>query len=333
MTDASLTRYLEMTRRGLWSLIPKWARVLLFAEVSATQISVAAMGVGGKGTIPQDALISHGNARRPNQIVDVVLPVSKLLRREIAIPPKAESKRDAIAQMDLVRRTPFQLEDVEWVLTSRNEHRSTHVVQWVAKKSDLQAFRQSLASHGYRVKRFMVPDLHEPIAISDFSQEISPASGIFRRINLGCLILATVACGYLWLRPVWDAQAEIDANSLELERLRNIAVSLRAEVQSLEEDDSLQRQLATHLNERRRAVDALRDITRVLPDSVWIYDFSMVDGQITINGESSIAASDLVLGIMENNSSYAPALAGPVSRTPNDKERFRIVLSRVAVSQ
>lgn len=110
--------------------------------------------------------------------------------------------------------------------------------------------------------------------------------------------------------------------------LRDQALTLRGDIARLNQIDSERTTFLNAVAQHPRLVDALRHLTVALPDTVWVSDMVFTDAQITVNGQTSASAADLVLRLTQSNLPYVPALTGPVSRTNDGREQFGIVFAR-----
>jgi len=321
MTDGKFGRFGDMLRDGLRYLAPVWLRRMFLAEPAASLLRLDRSKPYGLS--PSVLLETQGKVPKPNKTVDVVFPADIFLRRKISIPPTSRGQQRQVAAMDLVRRTPFKETEVHWALSDSKDTQATELEQWIIKKIDLSRYRQSLYSHGYQLRKALVPVGPHTVTIADFTLEVAPRVHLWRRLNAALLIVIIGFCAVIWLRPALEARAEVSRNQIVLDRLRNEALDLRAEVARRAEARDDQKAFIDTVLTRPRAVDALRQMTVALPDTVWLSDFLFTPSQITVNGETSQSAAELVLDLTENNRTrLLPALSGPVSRTAQGNERF-----------
>ena len=231
----------------------------------------------------------------------------------------------AMAELDLLRRTPFTLQYVYWTLAPDAAREADMLTQWVAKRTDIAAFRSMLATHGFRVRRFLVGRGPQSAVLADFTAEIAPRAKLLRWVNLGAACAMILALLSVWLQPAWQAQAETASQTLVLNTLRDQAVALRSEIEARKQIDADRAAFVDSFVQRTRVVDAMRHLSVALPDDVWASDLLVASDGITLNGETSQSAADLVLALTDANLSFVPALTGPVSRTSEGKERFGII--------
>lgn len=308
------------------ALLPEWFRALFFGSVSAKTISIAPSLDGSKRDVVTTSMLDEvqkGKAKRL-RTVNIILPRDRLLQRKLELPASKPSARHAIAELDLVRRTPFKPIDVSWVLVNPQTNMWE---QWVAKNADLQVCRKNLASHGYTVRQFLVQTPQGHLPLTDYSDEIAPNRSIWPRINAALLCIALALGLTIWLYPAYLAQRDVAAIEPALTELRANALSLRQEVELLEQSQTQRSDFIDAVIRRPRFVDTLRHITVAMPDDVWVSDLTFQQERITLSGETSSSAAGLVLELSESNLQYAPALSGAVSRTNEGQERFSLTLT------
>ncbi len=324
MTRSLLSRPSDMLRDSIRDVFPGWVRVLFWATPNARLLRIDG---DGKDAInmPASALLSTEISKTHNKTVDAVIPNEQILLRRIHIPPSAVSGHASIAELDLLRRTPFAATDVYWALNPDRDSKSAELIQWVAKRTEVERFRKALQLHGYRVRKILTEQDGVQAVLSDFTNEIAPRAKLWRRLNT-VIGLGIIACAFaIWLRPAWDAREAILRDTIIVNRLQTEALRLRSEIQELNQIDSERTAFVDTVMRRPRMVDALRNLTVALPDEVWLSDMLLSDDRITINGETSASAANLVLTLTQGDLAYIPALAGPVSRTSGGSERFSLV--------
>jgi len=318
MANGIFGRFGDIFRDGLQGITPSWVRHIFLAEPAARLLRL------DQDAAQRALLDKPGEATVQQKVVDVVLPQDVFLRRTIAIPPTALGRHHDIAALDLVRRTPFAPTEVHWALTDTREAKTTELIQWVIKKTDITRYRTNLASQGFLARRFLMGTDARQLTIADFTADLAPGARMWRRLNAGFVLLIIGFATAIWLQPAWQVRTEITRDQIVLERLRNQALDLRAEIQTRSEASVQRTTFVNSVVRRQRAVDALRQLTVALPDTVWLSDLIFTPAQITVNGETADSAANLVLKLTDSNLTYVPALTGSVSRTGDGNERFGI---------
>lgn len=262
--------------------------------------------------------------KRP-QRVDVVLPEQRVLKRQISAPKKARGKLADLARLDLKRNTPIPEDAASWALGGlKTEGQNLNATQYVAKKADMGVLRRSLSEVGLEVRRFVVSTPEGKLL--PLAGDTSSASGGrgWRRLNAALAFGVVCASTFVWLQPAIIAQARIAEQETKLRDLRRETVALRRELDAARAQFSEDERLKAALRLRPRLVESLRNVTVSLPDEAWLADMTFSPEAMTLSGETSGAASDLVLGLSENRQFGNPRLSGPTTRTNTGRERFEI---------
>ena len=256
--------------------------------------------------------------------IDVIVPESSVLTRVISVPSGARSSHLSVAELDMLRKTPFSPDEVYWAVTAPQKNT---LFQLIAKKTELDGFRAALGKLGYRVRRFLVQQDGRQTLLADFTEALAPSAPLWRRMNAALLGAMMCLCLGIWLQPAWTAQQYLALDNAVVNDLRSEAVQLRQQVEELQHLDSERRAFVQATLRQPRLVTALRQLTVALPDDVWVSDLIFTQEQITLNGETAGSASDLVLQLTNGRLGYTPGLSGPVSRTSEGKERFTMTFS------
>lgn len=326
MIKTSKTGRMSATPIQQPALLPEWFRVLFLGGVTAKTINVvSSVATAKRGTVPASKLDEFQKEEtKRRRTVNIVLPKERLLQRKLDLPASKQSARYAMAELDLVRRTPFKPTEITWVLVGVKADKWE---QWVAKNADLQVYRKNLESHGYTVRQFLVQTPQGKLPLADYSDEIAPSRAYWARINAAVVSISGIFALFIWLYPAYIAQNDVAAINPALSELRTDALALRQQIEVLEQSQAQRSEFIDVVIRRPRFVDTLRQITVAMPDDVWISDLTFQHDRITLSGETSSSAAGLVLKLGESNLQYAPALSGTVSRTNEGQERFNLTLT------
>lgn len=326
MPDNPFSRAIVIAKHCLWEATPRWVRRLFLADIASTLVHVVETP-SDRTDLPMAVLSVKGSSGK-TIIADCVLPKSVLLERTISVPPARTSQQAKIAELDMLRRTPFTPQDVFCAIGKLPGNGPGQLKQWIAKKPDILGFRSNLKTHGLIVRRFLVEDETHQVVIADFSAQIAPNQNRIRQWNGVFASIAVTAATAIWLLPAFQTRAEIIAGTESVDALRSHALALRAEIVALEDADAARLAFVENILRRPRVVDTLRQVTVALPDEVWVFEMTITKDRVTTSGETSQSAADLILALTNDNVGYTPALTGPVSRTAEGKERFILTLQR-----
>ena len=318
----------------LTKLLPESVKAMFFGipvlQTFTFREDVRSVSVGHRCTIIPTEQLFRGTLSEEapkNQTIDIVLPKSCFLERVITAPSSAKKSLHAVAQLDLQRKTPFQSSDVIWAL-GNPEHNETdiRVTQWLAKKSDITHWKARLYQRGLSIRRIYIEGAEISVPIADFSNETMPSAGRWRLVNGG--LLATAACllVFLWLYPAWAIRPQIKQLDLKILSLQAEALELRKDVDTLREYQTEKAAFLDIIRHRTLLSEALREMTVILPDTVWLETMVFQAGTLVINGEAAGSAPELVLALSKNTHFRNPRLTGAVSSTSSGAERFEITM-------
>lgn len=308
--------------RDLASLARRWAAALFLGEPLASRLVLH----------PADgmSLPAPGRANSRATVIDAVLPPSTLLRRVLPVAGLKPSALRSAAELDLIRKTPFRAQDVAWAVTTEQSPAGPRAVQWVAKRVDLQRLRTQLQERGYRVRRFLVEADGRFATLVDHTSDVAPDRGRWRLINLSLLGLGACAALLIWLAPAWRAERLLATLEPDLAVLRAEAVSARDELTSIEDRAATQEQIRAAILERPRLLASIVSLTEALPDTTWLDELSFSSERLTMSGETSGSAAQLVLDLAALEPRWAPSLAGPVAQDANGREHFQLTIQSLS---
>jgi Tfp pilus assembly protein PilN len=265
-------------------------------------------------------------AGRSQTVVDLHLPVDRLLLRRVRVPGGGRRHAKALAAMDLARRTPFAPGEVVWTLGGVDgSGEAATVEQWVARTEDIASIGKKLARAGFPVRRVWVEGHETEAPLTDLSTEVRRpgpwrlANGVLASGALAALVLA-------WLWPAIVAHRAEAAETARLAALRDEAVALRREIETLETRQRERAAFLAAVRDAPRLSERLRELTVALPDEVWLSAATMQEERLTLTGETGGSAAALVLALARDGRFGDPRLAGPVQRLQGGGERFEIRL-------
>lgn len=329
-----LARFWQWWIGELSALLPRWIAVAFFGSVNSRPLvfrhDINALKTK-RGTIEAPLWVFDNSppvlpAGKHKVVADVMLPQDRCMKRHIEVPAKAASKLHSMAELDLKRNTPFGDGELLSVLENIRKSGSQIVAdQWVAKRAELEHVKRQLKTAGVTMARVRIEGVQG--ILRDYST--SSSSGARSWISLNALLLAgtITATGYLTLYPAWVAQNEVTASEASLVKLRRDTVALRQEVDAMRDDRARLDELQTSLMSGARLVEVIRELTVSLPDESWLANLTFGPKAVTVGGETSGAAVDLILALSKSNFFSNPRQSGPTTRTGSGGERFEIAIS------
>jgi len=350
-----LLGFLAWWRDELRGLLPERARrlfsrdepSLVLAQLdSGFQVFEEAAGRGrptavrGGAVVPREEALMvlaglAASAKGAN--VAIRLPLNLCFTRNVELPGAARKDLRQILNFDLERATPFKLRDVytaHLVDGEADTRGKLQVRQFVAKREVVDPLIARLKEAGLDVAFVDCwsdqPGLGLPI---NFLEASTPAdSGAGRLVTLprvlaGLVLLLTVSALLLALSRYENALGEVQALTAQT-RTQAAAVRLVVERSDAAVADlgRLQQLKLKHIP----AIEVLEEISRLLPDTVWLSDFRMEGETLDISGLAKSGAA--LPPLFERSAIFADAsLTAPLTLDPReDKERFSL---RVRIRQ
>ncbi len=259
--------------------------------------------------------------------VDLHIPANRLLKRRITAPAAARGDLVNVAQLDLQRATPFAMDEVTWALSpTRVDGDQAVATQWVARNSDMTRWRAALAGEGYTPRLIWVEGEATICPLADFTATLAPKARLWRRLNVFLLLVTLLGALVAWLAPAWQADRAAQALETDRTRLQSRAIALRQELDTLRAAEQERAQLIDHVLNRPLLSETLREVTVALPDDTWVSAIGYRPDQLSLSGETSSVAAELVLSLTEEGRLGNPQLSGPVSRTASGGERFDLLI-------
>jgi general secretion pathway protein L len=276
----------------------------------------------------------HG-VRRGDADIVLRLPQDMFFRRKLVLPAQAAASIDEIIAADLVRRTPFRLQDVYngHSFNAPDPSGKILVWQWLVRRAFVHeaasAFDLSVNDVAF-VQSSIGGDAVGPTpCIALHSNAKHRRSWIKTSIlTLLCGVgLITLATGVLKYQR---QQAIIEGNDMRIATARVRAQKVRSEFDRVQERQNV----LLRLRDQRRDVPGLLDlweeVTRVLPAHSWLTELRLTEVPekneqlVAMNGFSS-GATDLIKLIDRSPLLADASLTAPVAVDPVEgRERFAL---------
>jgi general secretion pathway protein L len=346
LTDAA-AGFFEWWRDELLGLVPQWLHRLLadaeagvvLAQVDGGFQILAASSSRGR-TEETGPVLSRAQAlaaladmaaSRKAASVGVRLPFSQCFERRVELPKAARDDLKRMLNFDLERATPFRLSEVYTAALPAGEAGAKgkqRLRQLVVKREAVDPLIADVKAAGL-TPAFVdcwqaTPASGLPVNFLEASDP--PRSGLARhvtgpRVLAVLVVLLAALAGVLSLSRYEAALAEIRA---ETAKLRTQAAAVR---EAMERSGAAVADLA-RLQQMKLGqvptVEVLEELSRVLPDSVWLTDLRIEGDALDIVGlaKSGAALPPLFVG----SALFADAaLTAPVTLDQReDKERFSL---------
>ena len=338
-------RFLEWWRDELWGLVPEAGRRLMtgagpsvvLAEVEdGFQVLTTETDGGVEGHTPETLargqailLLAEMARKEKPAMAGIRLPVSKCYSRRMELPKAARGDAWRILNLDLERVTPFKLKDVHTANLEEGDSSAgkVWVRQFVAKREAIDSLIADVRSSGFDVafvdcwERW--PSIGLPLNFleADVSSERNGANRFvtLSRALAAMAVILVLASVILAISRYESALAEVRA---ETSKVRERATSVR---QVLDRADATLSDLA-RLQQmkltRVPALEILEELSRVLPDSVWLSEFRFEGDALDVSGLAKAGAA--LPPLFGQSTIFADAaLTAPLTLDPReDKERF-----------
>jgi general secretion pathway protein L len=143
-------------------------------------------------------------------------------------------------------------------------------------------------------------------------------------VNLAMSILAAVLLLACIVVPIWQrAQriSDLEGQIAGAKKEADAAANLRKQIENLTREVQF---LAEQKKQNPVLVTVLQDLSKLLPDDTWLYQFELNGAEISIQGEST--ASSAIIGLIESAPSFKNAqFRSPVTQNrQTNAERFNI---------
>ncbi|PZO06586.1 MAG: general secretion pathway protein GspL [Lysobacteraceae bacterium] len=302
-------------------------------------VAAGRRGDAALGTLPLDdaSVLEQARERLDGSAVPrwLLLPVSQVLRRRLALPFAAESRLREVLAFELDRQTPFSADQVSYhgrVLARDPAAQQLDVELLVLPRTRLDAEVLALGtlganlagvdvidSNGFRLGVNLLPEARR-------ERRQDPV----RRLNLALAAVAGVALFATLLLTLAnrrdlrdDFRAKVEVATAEARQARVLRNQLQASAQAANF-------LAARRASRPTMLEVLDDLTRRIPDDTTLDKLVINDDNLVMVGHSS-AAPALVALLQASPLLVEPALSGAVQADPRTgRDRFTLA-ARIAV--
>ena len=289
---------------------------------------------------PGDALsaavagVLRKHAPRGTDIV-LALGAEQALHKMLDLPLAAEEGLRELLYFELDRQTPYRPDQVryDFRIAGRDPAAGRMQVELlVAPVEAVERLTARAAEWGLEPTVVTVAGLDDAAdPVFDLSGEAPAAPS--RGGRLGLAVLALVAAGLL-AAAVWQpleaqrlAALEADAALTQARKAALAAADLRDELDRRAKAGSF---LVRRKNEAPMMTAVLADLTRLLPDDVWLFELHVRGAEVRARGYAPAASA--VLELIERGPAFRNAhFTSPVTRVPGiEAERFDLTFELAA---
>ncbi|HAZ42503.1 MAG TPA: general secretion pathway protein GspI [Methylococcaceae bacterium] len=255
------------------------------------------------------------------------------LRRQFKLPMAAEENLAQVIGLEMDRLTPFTQDQVTFatrILSRTKATRQILVELIIAPRDFLESTLDSLSRAGWLPVNV---HLETETKINEYNlipERFKPQGDkLVEMLNIGLssAILAIVIL--ILVLPVWMTRIEVTKVQSELKKTTKAA----QEVESMREQAEKLLHQAQFLQEKKRTepilVDAMDELTRVIPDDTWLNGLQYANHRVVIQGQSP-SASVLLKQIEGSRHFKDVSFVSPVTKDAgNNLERFQIAFDVV----
>lgn len=255
------------------------------------------------------------------------------LRRQFKLPMAAEENLAQVIGLEMDRLTPFTQDQVTFATRILNRTKATRqilVELIIAPRDFLESALDSLSRAGWLPVNV---HLETETKINEYNlipERFKPQGDkLVEMLNIGLssAILAIVIL--ILVLPVWMTRIEVTKIQSELKKTTKAA----QEVESMREQAEKLLHQAQFLQEKKRTepilVDAMDELTRVIPDDTWLNGLQYANHRVVIQGQSP-SASVLLKQIEGSRHFKDVSFVSPVTKDAgNNLERFQIAFDVV----
>lgn len=311
----------------LGGLIPPGLRRLLGIDRDALLVRPTPQGVVtdlGRGATREPIAPSTALRLGPRAQTVLTLDPGIAIRRALRLPRAAASQIDGVLGFEVERHTPFRADEVYAVHAideAASDLQEIAVRLVVVPRHAVDAALAAVRAEGFAPERVAVArDDGGDALVTLPVPGLAAADG-----SRAPLILATLAA--LLLLAILSPLARLEWAA---EQASHRVVQARAQAEGTL---TLQREadrlgaaaaaLATLRAQNPAALEAIEELSRLLPDDTWLVQIQLGGGEGVIEGRTGTSAA--IVGLVERSPLFEDAAyAGPVTRDPAGGERFGI---------
>jgi general secretion pathway protein L len=342
-----LARFLGWWRDELWGLVPDYVRRLLtgarsdavLVEVDGGYLVLAEAGsrgpaaASGPRILPRTQAIAQLTeaARKAALATGLRIPADRCYVRRVELPKAALADARRILNLDLERVTPFRLKDVYTAHVAGGEgaNGKCWVRQFVIKREAIDPLIAEIKAVGGDVAFVdcwdQVPSKALPVDFieSDVSAGQSRVGRFFTvpRALAACAAGLIATAVLLTITRQETALAELQAQTA---KVRERAASVRQVLDRTDVTIGNLAQLQQMKLMRIPTLAVLEELSRLLPDTVWLSEFRLEGDMLDISGLAKSGAA--LPPLFAQSSVFADAaLTAPLTLDAReDKERFSL---------
>lgn len=289
-------------------------------------------GPGAEGAASAVSAVIAG--LRPERTrCEVSLPRNMVLTKEITLPLAAEENLHDVLAFEMERQTPFRPRDVYFdydVLERDTKAQNLRIDLHVARRRVVDEALKLLESWDLAPVQNFNHDASasaNKVTMCFLSRRYQTRSATRLNVFLAVLVAGlAVAAVLIPLRDQREYLQQLEGQLEEAETSAAAAIAVEEQVKAF-------RTQVVFLGERktryRAAVEMLEELTRLLPDSTWLFRLEVREGKVDLRGTSE-AASALIATLEESEFFKDVRFGSPTTKEgATGRERFHLTAAVV----
>jgi general secretion pathway protein L len=342
-----VARFLGWWRDELWGLVPEYGRRLMtgarsdvvLAEVDGRYLVLAETASRGPAAAPGPRVLPRAQAI--SQLVEAAqkaalatglrIPADRCYVRRVELPKAALADARRILNLDLERVTPFRLKDVytAHVVDNEGANGKCWVRQFVIKREAVDPIITDVKAAGGDVAFVDCWD-EEPskgLPVDFLEPNVSAGQSRVGRLFTVTRALAACAAGLIVtavLLTITRQETALAELQVQTAKVRERAASVRQVLDRADTTIGNLAQLQQMKLTRIPTLAVLEELSRLLPDTVWLSEFRLEGDMLDISGLAKSGAA--LPPLFAQSAIFADAaLTAPLTLDAReDKERFSL---------
>lgn len=308
-------------------------RLNLILEFQEQQLKLSAGGQQWLLSSPWDAKALPEALKKVisrAQFVTLTLPQDMTLKTSISVPRSARDYIDNVVRFEMDRVTPFKADQVYYDTGTIVDEPGTEqcsVELYLVPIETLSAILDQLNRLSIQTDRVIPHELlnrpENNFNLLSKSEE-TVVKARYQRFQFSLLFINLLLLVAIISLPLMEKQNRIDQLQDQVSQLRlqaNEVFDIREERQTLFKQQQDYVQLRQQQNS---TLNLIAELTRLLPDTVWLNKIAMQGNALRIQGESG-NASELIALLQNSGQLTDVSFFSPVTQNPRSgKERFMI---------
>jgi general secretion pathway protein L len=261
--------------------------------------------------------------------IGIEVPSETIFRREILLPQEAHAALPTIAMQDLLRKTPFHLDDIYHDYAAIPSGKKIAVSQWVIKRAFVEDIARPLGLKPADITFVeATPSEENGPAVRLRLRPITTHVSWLWKALIGLTITSILLLGLAVLFETQRQQDVLDELAGQLATTRKQAQQVRSTLDKVQQERNTLDQLRSRKWKAATTLDVWEELSRVLPDHAWLTELRITESadgkerRVVMTGFST-AAADLVALIDKSALFQDVALTAPIAIDPiEQRERF-----------